>query len=386
MPHAGEHHGHAKLVAGFDGEVVLLGTARLHDVLDAGLGCGFHVVREGEEGVGAHDDFAEHLLFESLETGLVDALALFVEELLGGLHAGHVVADAGLAEAEVRVDAVRLAGAKADDLEVAAGVFVTHDDGVRLGVLGHDPGEAGEGFLVLCELLLGDAFELFVNVHVAVLNQHATDHVLIDLAAGCLLDFAHFKETDVLGLVLQKFQSVLVECRGEKDFDELALQEFGGFQVHLLGNGDHGTEGRHRVTFPSGFHCVAQCLAGSESTGVHVLYDNDRIVVCEFAGHFQGGVGIHDVVVRKFLAPELLRGGEACFGAGRVAVEDGGLVGVFTVAQGLRVNEFQNEFFGHDFSFVIYDSQYSKLRHEECHPREGEDPLEGFGARGERNV
>ena len=330
----------------------------MHDVLDASLGSGFHIVREREEGVGAHHDFAEHLLFQSLETGLVDALALFVEELLGGLHAGHVVADAGLAEAEVTVDAVRLAGAKADDLEVAAGVFVTHDDGVRLGMLGHEPSKAGECFLVLCELLLGDAFELFVNVHVAVLNQHATDHVLIDLAAGCLLDLAHFKETNVLGLVLQKFQSVLIECRSEKDFDELALQEFGGFQVHLLGYGNHGTEGRHRVAFPGGFHGVAQCLAGSKATGVHVLYDNNGIFVCEFAGHFKGGICIDDVVVRKFLAPQLLRGGEACFGAGRVAVEYGGLVGVFTVAHGLRVNEFQNEFFGHNFSFVIYRIKY----------------------------
>ena len=121
VPHAGEHHGHVELVARVDGEVILLGATRLHDVLHAGLGSGFYVVREREEGVGAHDDFAEHLLFQSLEAGLVDALAFFVEELLGGLHAGDVVAHAGLAEAKVRVNAVRLAGAEAENLEVAAG-------------------------------------------------------------------------------------------------------------------------------------------------------------------------------------------------------------------------------------------------------------------------
>ena len=315
---------------------------------------GFHVVREREEGVGAHHDFAEDLLFEFLEAGFVNELAVFVEERLGFFHASNVVAHARLAEAEVTVNAVGLAGAEAHHLEVAGLVFVAHHDGVRLGVLGHKPGKAGEVFLVLRELGLRDAFKLFVGVHVAVLHQHAANYVLVHLAAGGLLDFADFEEADVLGLVLEEFESVVVECRSEEDFHELALEEFGRLEVDLAGHGNHGTERRHRVTCPSCFHGFAERLASSESAGVHVLHDNDCIAVAEFAGHLEGCIGVNDVVVRKFLAPELLCGGEACLGAGRVAVEHGGLVGIFTVAHRHGVNKFQNEFFGHKFSFVDF--------------------------------
>ena len=158
---------------------------------------------------------------------------------------------------------------------------------------------------------------------------------------------------NVLGLVLQEFECVVVESRGEQNFDEAALQEFGGLEVYLAGHGNHGTEGRHRVTCPGSFHGFTEAFACSKSARVHVLHDHDGIAFAEFAGHFECGVSVDDVVVRKFLTPELLCGGEACFGAGRVAVENCGLVGVFTVAHRLRVNEFQNEFFGHIVSFVV---------------------------------
>ena len=50
---AGEAHGDAVVVAGFDYVVISDGAARLGDVLDAGLEGALHVVAEGEEGVGA---------------------------------------------------------------------------------------------------------------------------------------------------------------------------------------------------------------------------------------------------------------------------------------------------------------------------------------------
>ena len=37
------------------------------------------------------------------------------------------------------------------------------------------------------------------------------------------------EEADVLGLVLQEFESVVIESRSEQDFNELALEEFGCF-------------------------------------------------------------------------------------------------------------------------------------------------------------
>ena len=221
-------------------------------------------------------------------------------------------------------------------------------------MLGHEPGKAGEVFLVLRELGLRHAFKLFVGVHVAVLNEHAANHVLVHLAVGRLLDFADFEQADVLGLVLEEFESVVVKGGGEEDFHELALEEFGRLEVDLAGHGNHGTERRHRVTCPGGFHGFAQRFAGGESTGVHVLHDDDCVAVAEFACHLEGGIRVDDVVVRKFLAPELLCGGETCFGAGRVAVEHGRLVGIFSVAHRYGINEFQNEFFGHDFSFDNY--------------------------------
>ena len=99
VAHSGEHHRNAELVCRFDGEVVLLGTTRLNNVADAGIVCGFDVVREREECIGTHHDFTEDLLFESLEACFVDELAVFVEEFLGFREACNVVANARLAEA-----------------------------------------------------------------------------------------------------------------------------------------------------------------------------------------------------------------------------------------------------------------------------------------------
>ena len=181
-------------------------------------------------------------------------------------------------------------------------------------MLGDEPSEAGEVFLVLRELSLRHAF-------VAVLDEHAADHVLVNLARCSLLDFANFKEADVLGLVLQKFESVVVESRSEQDFNELALEEFGSLEIDLAGHCNYGTESGHRVTSPSGFESFTERFTRSKSTRIHVLHDHDSIAVTEFASHFEGCVSIDDVVERKFLAPELLCRSEVCFGAGRVAVE-----------------------------------------------------------------
>ena len=62
---AGEAHGDAVVVAGFNDVVISDGAARLGDVLDAGLEGALHVVAEGEEGVGAHGH-AAHLRAERL--------------------------------------------------------------------------------------------------------------------------------------------------------------------------------------------------------------------------------------------------------------------------------------------------------------------------------
>ena len=102
VPHAGEYHGNAEFVALLDREVVLLGSTRLHNVAHASIVGGFHVVWEREEGVGTHHDFTEHLAFQSLKSGFVDELAVFVEEGLGFFEAGDVVADAARLEKERR--------------------------------------------------------------------------------------------------------------------------------------------------------------------------------------------------------------------------------------------------------------------------------------------
>ena len=82
VAHSGEHHRNAELVCRFDGEVVFLGTTWLNNVTDSGIVCGFDVVREREECIGTHHDFAKDFLFERFEACFVDALAVFVEEFL----------------------------------------------------------------------------------------------------------------------------------------------------------------------------------------------------------------------------------------------------------------------------------------------------------------
>jgi hypothetical protein len=51
VPRPGKHHGYPVFVAGFNRQLVVEGTAGLYDCLNPGGGCGFHHIREGEEGV-----------------------------------------------------------------------------------------------------------------------------------------------------------------------------------------------------------------------------------------------------------------------------------------------------------------------------------------------
>ncbi len=99
---AGEAHGDAMVVAGFNDVVVPDGAARFGDVLDAGLEGTFHVVAEGEEGVGAHGHVVQlgdpFLLFLpgqyfrlDLEGLLPDALRQDVLIFVRGVHVNGVV-------------------------------------------------------------------------------------------------------------------------------------------------------------------------------------------------------------------------------------------------------------------------------------------------------
>lgn len=59
VAHSGKDHRHAEIVRCGNGQVILLGSAGLNNVANSGIVSSFHVIREREEGVGTHDDFAK---------------------------------------------------------------------------------------------------------------------------------------------------------------------------------------------------------------------------------------------------------------------------------------------------------------------------------------
>jgi hypothetical protein len=105
--------------------------------------------------------------------------------------------------------------------------------------------------------------------------------------------------------------------------------------------------GRGRVGLERLFVSAEQGAVNGDAAGVGVLDDDaGRGVECLDA--FPSGIGVGDVVVRQFLALHLGVGGDAARQRRGVAVESGGLVRIFAIAQDLDAVEGQLQFVRED--------------------------------------
>ena len=82
------------------------------------------------------------------------------------------------------------------------------------------------------------------------------------------------------------------------------------------------------------------------AAGVGVFDDDAGGCVGELFDAFPGGIRVGNVVVAEFFALELLRGDQAAWGGVQLAVEGGGLVWVFAIAQVLQFDEHAAGFAG----------------------------------------
>ena len=132
---------------------------------------------------------------------------------------------AGLVDREPDgVDAAHLAGADADRREV-----LREHDRVRAHVLADLPGEQHLAPLALGRLALGDDLHLraVLEVHVAVLDEHAAEHAL-DVALGDVdpPPLAVLEDAQVR-LAAEDLDRLVGEARRDHDLDELVRERLG---------------------------------------------------------------------------------------------------------------------------------------------------------------
>lgn len=210
MPAAGEHHGDAGLIAGFDGILVPEGAAGLDDGGDARPGGGFDGVAEGEEGVGGHNG----------------APGFFTGGTHGEVNGAHPVG---------------LTAADAGD-----GPAGGEDDAVGFNVLHHPPGELQVPLLLFGgpdsggNPPLGGRQEAPVRGLEADAPVHREGFPLI---GGGTLEGEH---PEVL-LPAEAVQGAGGVGRGGDNFEEDIHEQIGGLLIHFPVEGRHAAENRDGI-------------------------------------------------------------------------------------------------------------------------------------------
>ncbi len=126
-------------------------------------------------------------------------------------------------------------------------------------------------------------------------------------------------------------------CR--QHFDELALEDRGrGGRVELAVEGDDAAVRGSRIGAVGTLVGVQRCGRHGDPAGVGVL-DDDAGGLTELAHALDGGIRVSNVVVRKVLPLQHLRGGDPGTACGGVAVQCRALVGIFPVTQVLHLLE-----------------------------------------------
>ena len=289
------------LVGGGDHLGVAHRTARLDHGADAGLRGRIDAVAEGEERIAGHHR-ARHD-----EPGLL------------GLEGGDLGAD----------HAAHLAGADAHRLRVL-GV----DDGVRLHVHRHLPGEHEVGHFLRRGLALRDdaAVARGPGRDVGVLHQQATGDALVVERGARRVERTAGQHAHV-GLLREHGHGLVADHRRDHHFDELALEDLlGGAGVERAVEGDDAAEGRGRVGGVGAVVGGEEVLRHGHAAGVGVLDDHAGRLV-ELLHAFQCGVGVGEVVVAELLALEEPGGGDDAHRRAALDVERTALVRVLAVAQ-----------------------------------------------------
>ena len=210
------------------------------------------------------------------------------------------------------------------------------DDGVRLDMLGHGPGEQAILQFLLARLALAHHFQILRldMAIVAILHQHAARD-----------DGGGQPRTARIGQLIDQQQAQvllggksrnrgLVRTGGDHDFGEDFADRGGGGAVQRDIGGDDAAEGRHRIARQRLVPCLHQAGALRNTAGVGMFDDHHRRVLSgEFSRQFQRGIGIVVIIVGQFLALQLagLRNTRAERAAR--SVERRLLMGVFAIAQ-----------------------------------------------------
>ncbi len=313
---AGEDHGDFGGIAGGDAIGVFFGTTGLDNVPDAEGGGGFDVVGEGEKGVGNQDGFGE-------DGGGIEAKA------------GNVFTGFFDGEFAHGVDAVRLAGAHAEDGVATGSGLPCQQDCIGFEVLADADAEVGRGAQGIGNSGFCDEVPGFRRVQVGLLGEGAAvDGTGKAAGEGGGQGVVEGDKTDVLRFGLEKFEGVGLKGGGDESLDEAAFEDLRSGEVHGAGDGDDGTKGGDHVAFPSGGERGGEGFTGGGAAGVGVFNDDSGGGGKQFAGGFEGGIAIDIVVIGHFLAVEDAGGGESRLGGeGGIRAERGGLVRIFAIAQ-----------------------------------------------------
>ena len=204
------------------------------------------------------------------------------------------------------------------------------DDGVRFGVLHNLVGEEHIVDFLCGRSLDGHYFQVFggLNLEVAVLYQYAVQQRTELLRGQCALLAG---QDDAVLLLTQDFEGVHVIVGSDDDFEEDFRDFLGSSLVDDGVRDEHTTESRYGVACQGVLPSLEHRRTGSQTTGIVVLQDGKRRVIAEFVDEVYGSVDVQQVVIRDFLAVDLVEHFV------QIAVEISLLMGVFAITQGLLV-------------------------------------------------
>ncbi len=296
------------LIGGRDDLRIALAAARLDHGADAVAGGHVEVVAKRQERVRGHDRTGQR------------------ELLIGGLHRG-----------EARgVHAAHLTCAHA---EGDAGA--REHDGVGFHELAHRPGEPQVRELRIRRLAAREHGELARRQarQIARLRQQScADAAQLEFAARELRPLPEHQHPYV-GLAGQHARGRGVHRGRRQHLDELALEDRGrGRRVELAVEGDDAAVRGARIGAVGTRVGVERRGRHSDPAGVGVL-DDDAGGLRELAHALDGGIRVRNVVVRKVLALQHVRRGDAGAAPGRVTVQRRALVRIFPVTQVLHLLE-----------------------------------------------
>ena len=134
------------------------------------------------------------------------------------------------------------------------------------------------------------------------------------------------------------------DLRRNDHLDELAIDDrLGGGSIEFAIDGDDAAKSRLGIGAVSAVIGIKKIVAEGDTAGVGMLDDDAGRPFAELFDAFEGGIGVADIVVRELFALQLTGRGDAGLSHFLLDIKGAALVGIFAVAQRLRLGKLQGQ-------------------------------------------